>query len=67
MMKPIRDRNPDINIVAIDYDASASRVNQENRVKLMLANAREALLSEQEQAQTEVRSQTQEQKQEALV
>ncbi len=43
MMKPIRDRNPDINIVAIDYDASASRVNQENRVKLMLANAKEAL------------------------
>ncbi len=39
MMKPIKDRNPDINIVAIDYDASASKVNQENRIKLMLANA----------------------------
>ena len=40
MMKPLKDRNPDINIVAIDYDASASRVNQENRIKLMLANAK---------------------------
>ena len=43
MMKPIKDKNPDINIVAIDYDASASRVNQENRIKLMLSNAREKL------------------------
>ena len=42
MMKPIKDRNPDVNIVAVDYDASASRVNQENRIKLMLANARSA-------------------------
>ena len=40
MMKPIKERNPDVNIVAIDYDASASRVNQENRLKLMLANAK---------------------------
>lgn len=41
MMKPIKDRNPDVNIVAIDYDASASQVNQVNRIKLMLANAKE--------------------------
>ena len=40
MMKPIKERNPDVNIVAIDYDAGATRVNQENRLKLMLANAR---------------------------
>lgn len=40
MMKPIKELNPNINIVAIDYDAGASRVNQENRLKLMLANAR---------------------------
>ena len=39
-MKPIKDRNPNVNIVAIDYDASASKVNQENRIKLMLANAK---------------------------
>ena len=41
MMKPIKDKNPDVNIVAIDYDASATRVNQENRLRLMLANATE--------------------------
>ena len=40
MMKPIKELNPEINIVAVDYDAGASRVNQENRLKLMLANAR---------------------------
>ena len=42
MMRPIKERNPDVNIVAIDYDAGATKVNQENRLKLMLANAREA-------------------------
>ncbi len=41
MMKPIKERNPDINIVAIDYDAGATAVNQENRIKLMLANSKE--------------------------
>ena len=40
MMKPIKEKNTNINIVAIDYDAGASRVNQENRLKLMLFNAR---------------------------
>lgn len=39
MMKPIKEMNPDVNIVAIDYDAGATKVNQENRLKLMLANA----------------------------
>jgi predicted nucleotide-binding protein (sugar kinase/HSP70/actin superfamily) len=37
---------PKSNIVAIDYDPSATRVNQENRIKLMLAVAREALLND---------------------
>ena len=32
---------PNANICSIDYDANASRVNQENRIKLMLATARE--------------------------
>ena len=31
----------DINIVAVDYDAGATKVNQINRIKLMLANAKE--------------------------
>ena len=39
MMKPLKDAYPDMNIVAIDYDPGATRVNQENRLKLMLANA----------------------------
>ncbi|MGI6238267.1 MAG: 2-hydroxyglutaryl-CoA dehydratase [Christensenellales bacterium] len=43
MMKPLKEKNPGMNIVAIDYDAGATVVNQENRIKLMLANAREAL------------------------
>ncbi len=34
------------NIVPIDYDPSATRVNQENRIKLMLAVAREKLHKE---------------------
>ena len=40
MMKPIKAKDSNINIVAIDYDAGATKVNQENRLKLMLANAR---------------------------
>lgn len=47
MMNPIKRRNPDVNIIAIDYDASASEINQQNRIKLMLANAAEKLKHEQ--------------------
>ena len=39
MLKPIKDKYPNANIIAVDYDASASSVNQENRIELMLANA----------------------------
>ena len=46
MMRPIKERNPDVNIVAIDYDAGATRVNQENRLKLMLSNARAGVRAE---------------------
>ncbi|MBR5308763.1 MAG: 2-hydroxyacyl-CoA dehydratase [Clostridia bacterium] len=48
MMKPLKEKYPDINIVAIDYDAGATAVNQENRIRLMLSNARLALESEAE-------------------
>ena len=41
MMKPIKEKIPGVNIVAIDYDAGATAVNQENRLKLMLSFARE--------------------------
>ena len=39
MMKPIKEHHPGVNIVAIDYDPGATKINQENRIKLMLANA----------------------------
>ena len=41
MMKPIKERHPDVNIVAIDYDPGATKINQENRIKLMLSCAAE--------------------------
>ncbi len=34
---------PQANIVPVDYDPSATKVNQENRIKLMLATARERM------------------------
>lgn len=40
MFKPIKKAFPEANIVPIDYDTSASEVNQINRLKLMLANAK---------------------------
>ncbi len=40
MIKKIRQEHPTSNIVAIDYDPGAAPINQENRIKLMLANAR---------------------------
>ena len=43
MVQKIRAIYEKSNIVAIDYDPGATRVNQENRLKLMLAIARENL------------------------
>lgn len=39
----VKELCPEANIVAVDYDPSATRVNQENRIKLMLSTAREKL------------------------
>ncbi|MBU5333948.1 2-hydroxyacyl-CoA dehydratase [Anaerocolumna aminovalerica] len=39
VIKELRLRHPESNIVAVDYDPGASEVNQLNRIKLMLANA----------------------------
>lgn len=50
MMKPVKEICPQANIVAIDYDAGASRVNQENRLKLMLANAAKKIAAEEQAA-----------------
>ena len=54
MIRKLKEDYPDSNIVAIDYDASATKINQENRIKLMLANAKRA--AEEEKAQQAVPS-----------
>lgn len=46
MIRRLRQLYPKSNIVPIDYDPGATRVNQENRIKLMLAVAKENLESE---------------------
>lgn len=40
MIKTLKERYPQINILAVDYDPGASEVNQINRVKLMLERAK---------------------------
>lgn len=46
MIRKIKTVFPDANIVPIDYDPGATKVNQENRIKLMLAIAKEQLTDE---------------------
>ena len=43
VIKKLRAAYPQANIVAVDFDPGASEVNQLNRIKLMLASARERL------------------------
>ena len=43
MIRKIKEVEENANIVPIDYDPSATRVNQENRIKLMLSIAKEKL------------------------
>ncbi len=40
-VRVVKQLYPEANIVPVDYDPSATRVNQENRIKLMLASAKE--------------------------
>ena len=49
VIKELRRRYPESNIVAVDYDPGASEVNQLNRIKLMISVAK-ANLEESEQA-----------------
>ncbi|MBO7650925.1 MAG: 2-hydroxyacyl-CoA dehydratase, partial [Lachnospiraceae bacterium] len=44
VIKSLRSRFPDSNIVAVDYDPGASEVNQLNRIKLMLSVAQKKAL-----------------------
>jgi len=46
MIHELRRSYPDVNIVPIDYDPGASEVNQLNRIKLMLAVAKERIEQE---------------------
>lgn len=50
MIRSIKTKHPEANIVAIDYDPGATKVNQENRIKLMLAVAKSKLAQEQKKA-----------------
>ena len=50
MIRKLKDDYPNSNIVAIDYDPGATKINQENRIKLMLANARQIARQEAQQA-----------------
>jgi predicted CoA-substrate-specific enzyme activase len=43
MIKPIKDKFPEANIMPIDYDPGISNVNQLNRIKLMLSVAEKNL------------------------
>lgn len=50
MIRKLKDDYPNSNVVAIDYDPGATKINQENRIKLMLANAKQ--LAQQEAAES---------------
>ncbi len=50
VIKELRKRHPEANIVAIDYDPGASEVNQLNRIKLMLSTAQKNLNKAMEEA-----------------
>ncbi len=49
MIRRLTQVHPGINIVPIDYDLSATKVNQENRIRLMLAVAHDAEKKRQQQ------------------
>lgn len=44
MFKRIKSLHPSSNIVAIDYDTSATEINQMNRIKLMITNAKQNMI-----------------------
>ena len=46
VIKELHNRYPKANIIAIDYDSGASEVNQLNRIKMMLENAKNNLNEE---------------------
>ena len=57
-IRRIKEVMPNANIVTIDYDPGAPKVNQENRTKLMLAVGKEELKKQQEAEQTKTEEDT---------
>jgi len=54
MLRKIKSMNDAANIVPVDYDPGATKVNQENRIKLMLSIARENMRERQSDNITEI-------------
>ena len=54
-IRTLREMYPNANICPIDYDAGASKVNQENRIKLMLALSKDEAFAKQS-GEAEVRT-----------
>ncbi len=52
VIKELRRKYPQSNIVAVDYDPGASEVNQLNRIKLMIAVAKSNLAEKEAEAKT---------------
>ena len=50
MIRVLKDDFPESNIVSVDYDPGATKINQENRIKLMLANAKRMAAEEKKKA-----------------
>ena len=50
VIKELRRRYPESNIVAVDYDPGASEVNQLNRIKLMISVAKANLADKEAEA-----------------
>lgn len=46
MFKSIKEAYPYANLASIDFDTSASQINQENRIKLLVMNAKEKIAKE---------------------
>ncbi|MEG2368948.1 MAG: acyl-CoA dehydratase activase-related protein [Raoultibacter sp.] len=53
VIKELRHRYPESNIVAVDYDPGASEVNQLNRIKLMISVAKANLADKEAQARAQ--------------
>ena len=67
MIRKIKSVDDRANIVAIDYDPGAPRVNQENRIKLMLAVAKENLAKEIAEQESKKSTDTKEKKEPVTV